>query len=476
MAPGILALLSITPIAVVALFLVLLRWPARRAMPLSYVVVLAVAFGAWQVPAAQVAAATASGLITAATLVYIIFGAVLLLNVLSESGAINTIRRGFTSITPDRRVQVIIVAWLFGSFIEGAAGFGTPAAVAVPLLVGLGFPGMAAVMAGMIIQSTPVSFGAAGTPILLGIGTGLADDSVRAFAAGIGYTDWSDYLAFIGMRVAIVHAVAGTLIPLFLVSLMTRHFGAKRSFSDGLRIWRFALFASVAVTIPSVLAATFLGPEFPSILGGLFGLAIVVPAAKRGFLVPRADDHWDFEPRAQWDREWTGTVQPSDIEHRHGVMRLPLAWAPYLLVAIVLVVTRLPSLGVGPLLQAWTINFSRIFGTDVSIAVQPLYLPGSIFVFVAIVTFFLHRMEPAAFRRAISNSSRVMLGASAALLFAVPMVQVFINSGGGAAGYERMPIVLAEAIAGATGSAWPLFAPLVGDSGPLWPAATPSAT
>ena len=68
---------------------------------------------------------------------------------------------------------MIIIAWLFGSFIEGVAGFGTPAAVAVPLLVGLGFPGMAAVTAGMIIQSTPVSFGAAGTPILVGVSTGL---------------------------------------------------------------------------------------------------------------------------------------------------------------------------------------------------------------------------------------------------------------------------------------------------------------
>jgi lactate permease len=192
---GTLALLSTLPIAVVAFFLVGLRWPARKAMPISYAVAAALALWVWQVPGAQVAAASINGLVTAASLVYIIFGAILLLNVLQESGALQSIRRGFTNITPDRRVQVIIIAWLFGSFIEGAAGFGTPAAVAVPLLVGLGFPAMAAVVAGMVIQSTPVSFGAVGTPILVGVNTGLGgDESVRAFAAQIGYTDWNLFL------------------------------------------------------------------------------------------------------------------------------------------------------------------------------------------------------------------------------------------------------------------------------------------
>jgi lactate permease len=74
-------------------------------------------------------------------------------------------------------------------------------------------------------------------------------------------------------------------------------------------------------------------------------------------------------------------------------------------------------------------------------------------------------MEGSAFQRAVSGSSKVMLGASAALVFTVPMVQVFINTGGGGAGYERMPIVLAEGIAALAGSAWPLFAPMIGGMG-----------
>ena len=156
-------IVSLLPIIVVAVFLVGMRWPAAKAMPLSFVTAVVIALFYWQVAPLQVVAASINGLVITATLLYIIFGAILLLNTLHESGGLAAIRQGFTDITPDRRVQVIIIAWLFGSFIEGSAGFGTPAAVAVPLLVGLGFPAMAAVIAGMLIQSTPVSFGAAGT-------------------------------------------------------------------------------------------------------------------------------------------------------------------------------------------------------------------------------------------------------------------------------------------------------------------------
>ena len=460
-----LAFLSLLPIAAVAVFLVGLRWPASRAMPISYAVAVLLALAVWQVPLAQVAAATVNGLVTAASLVYIIFGAILLLNVLQEGGALQTIRQGFTDITPDRRIQVIIVAWLFGSFIEGAAGFGTPAAVTVPLLVGLGFPGMAAVVAGMVIQSTPVSFGAVGTPILVGMSTGLADDSVRTVAADMGYGDWTAFLALLGTKVAVLHAVAGTLVPLFVVALMTRFFGPRRSIADGLRVWRFALFAACAMTVPYLLLAVLLGPEFPSMFGGLSGLAIVVPAARRGLFMPARDDCWDFAPRARWEPEWTGSIEVRDVAHRDGRMPMVRAWAPYVLVGALLVLTRLRTLPLGAWLQSWTLELPDLFGTDIAARVQPLYLPGTIFLVVSAVTYLVHRMEPAAFGRALASSSRAMLGASSALVFTVPMVQVFINSGGGAAGYERMPIVLAESIAQVAGGAWPLFAPLIGGLG-----------
>ena len=248
--------LATLPIVVVGVFLVILRWPASRVMPLSYVTAAALAWGVWKVPELQIAAATVHGLIVAVSLLYIVFGAILLLNTLHESGALKAIRRGFTDISPDRRVQVIIIAWLFGSFIEGASGFGTPAAVAVPLLVGLGFPPMAAVVAGMMIQSTPVSFGALGTPILVGVNQGLGDNpQVLEFMQSMGFVGADGevlrpaFLMMIAGKVALLHAVVGTFIPLCVVATMTRFFGPNRSFAEGLAVWKFAMFAAVSMTL-----------------------------------------------------------------------------------------------------------------------------------------------------------------------------------------------------------------------------------
>ena len=139
-----LALLAFSPILVAGILVAGFRWPASRAMPLAYLTAAGLALGVWGLPGRQVAGATSKGLVITASLLYIIFGAILLLNTLRESGGLKVIRSGFTRLSPDRRVQVIVIAWLFGAFIEGSAGFGTPAAVAVPLLVGLGFPALAA--------------------------------------------------------------------------------------------------------------------------------------------------------------------------------------------------------------------------------------------------------------------------------------------------------------------------------------------
>ncbi|WP_449622184.1 L-lactate permease [Robertmurraya sp. Marseille-Q9965] len=458
MSTGMLGVLSLLPIIVVAIFLVGLRWPASKAMPISYVVAIALALFVWKVPGANVAAASLHGLFTAGTLLYIIFGAILLLNTLQESGGIKTIRQGFTDISPDRRIQVIIVAWLFGSFIEGSAGFGTPAAVAVPLMVGLGFPAMAAVVAGMIIQSTPVSFGAVGTPMLVGVQTGLsADTSIT-----------SDFLALtvnIAEKVSILHMIAGTLVPLIVVAFMTKFFGKNKSFTEGLKIWKFALFSAFAMTIPYVIVANTLGPEFPSMIGGLVGLAIVIFAAKKGLFMPKEDEIWDFEEKSKWDPEWSGKLEIKDIAHKSGSMSMVKAWTPYVLVGLFLILTRLQSLPFLEWSQAWTLKWENIFGSGITSSFQPLYSPGAIFILVSVITYFLHGMNGTAYKRAWGASGKTMLSASTALIFTVPMVQVFLNTGGGEAGFERMPIELANGVAALVGDAWPIFATFIGGIG-----------
>ena len=467
MSNGILALLSLLPIISVAVFLVMLRWPASRAMPISYVVAVLLSLFVWQIPFVKVMAASVNGLIDAIELIYIIFGAILLLNTLQESGAIQSIRKGFSDITPDRRIQVIIIAWLFGSFIEGSAGFGTPAAVAVPLMVGLGFPAMAAVVSGMIIQSTPVSFGALGTPMLTGVFTGLADDeAVMAYASQLGM-DHLELVSFIAAKVALLHAIAGTFIPLILVCVMTQFFGKNKSFIEGMKIWKFAIFAAFSMTIPYVLVARYLGPEFPSLFGGLIGLAIVVTAARKGFLMPKEDEIWVFPERSEWDSLWIGRFEMEEKQFEGPGMSLSKAWMPYIIVAGLLILTRLPQLPLLDMLRGSvaTFSISDIFGTTIGQSVQPFYSPAALFITVSIITYFLHGMDTRSYVNAWKTSARTMLSAGAALVFTVPMVQVFLNSDGGSAGYQQMPIELAEGVAALAGDAWPFFSTFIGGMG-----------
>ncbi|MDT8861527.1 L-lactate permease [Alkalihalobacillus sp. MEB130] len=459
---GTLALLALVPILSVFLFLVILKWPAKRAMPVAFIVTVAVSMFIWGVPGNQVAAASMRGVTTALEVLLIVFGAILLLNALKESGAIHTIRQGFTEISPDRRVQAIIICWLFGSFIEGASGWGTPAAIVAPLLVAIGFPAMASVVVALIIQSTPVSFGAVGTPILIGVESGLGESAlVHETAASLGMT-YEAYIRSIGGEVAIIHGIVGLFIPLFMVTMLTTFFGKNKSITEGLAVWPFAIFAGLAFTIPYALVANILGPEFPSLFGGLIGLAIVVPAAKKGFLIPKST--WDFDSKENWDPDWVGRLKVSNAKPPRRISPL-MAWFPYVIVGGILVLTRVNALPFGDWLKVVKINVTELFGTTISFSSTPLHLPGSILVFVSIIVYFMHKMKPEEYKTAVKESFGTVVSAAPALLFAVPMVQVFLNSGVNSSGFESMPIVLAESVSALLGDNWPAVAPAIGALG-----------
>ena len=458
--------LALAPILVVLVLLVMLRLPAKISMGVAYLVTALLALFVWQASGAQVAAATVNGIIVALTLLFIVFAAILLLNTLKEGGAIVAIRKGFMDISPDRRVQVIIVAWLFGSLIEGSSGFGTPSAIGAPLLLALGFPAMASVMAMLIIQSTPVSFGAVGTPVLLGVWTGINDkpDITQAIAP----LSTENYLLQIAGNIGLIHALVGFLIPLLLSGFLTRFFGKNRSFVEGLKVWPFAIFAGLCFTVPYYLVARYLGPEFPSLVGGFIGLMIVLPAAQRGFLMPK--EIFDFAPRAKWDKDWLGSLPEEkfddSIAPRFSLVR---AFSPYLIVIGLLIITRV----IAPLKafltgDLTTIQFTNLFGTTISSKIQLAYSPGIILIIVALISILLFKMNGQAVKRSWSSSAKTMVAAAPALLFSVPMVQVFINSGSAAEvanSLPAMPILLAESAAGAFQNAWPLVSPWIGALG-----------
>ncbi len=459
----ILALLAFTPIILAGILLIGLRFPARTAMPIVYIVTALIALFAWQMSFNRVLASTLQGLILTVAILWIIFGAILLLNTLKYSGGIKAIRNGFSGVSPDRRVQAIIVAWLFGCFIEGASGFGTPAAVAAPLMVALGFPALGAVVVGMMIQSTPVSFGAVGTPLVVGVTGGLNKVEISEQLAGVGL-GWPDYFGTVVSEVAIIHGIVGLFMPLFLVVIMVRFFGERRSWTEGLSITPFALFAGLCFVVPYTLAGVFLGPEFPSMIGAMAGLAIVVPAARRGFLIP--DDHWDFAPSNLWPADWSGSMQIRlDDDPSQRTLSTLMGWVPYVLLALILVASRT----IGPFkdwLTSISVGWADILGEQgISGSIQPLYLPGGILLMVVIITAFLHRMKPSDLGKAVGESSRTLMGAGFVLVFTIPMVRILINSGVNAADILSMPVVMAQFVADSVGDIYPLFAPAIGGLG-----------
>ncbi|EOE6053544.1 L-lactate permease [Vibrio cholerae] len=457
-----LALVAFSPIVVAAILLVGLNWPAKKAMPVAFALTVVIALIFWDMSANRVIASVLQGLGITVSVLWIVFGAIFLLNTLKYTGAITTIRNGFTNISPDRRVQAIIIAWCFGSFIEGASGFGTPAAIAAPLLVAIGFPALAAVLMGMMIQSTPVSFGAVGTPIIVGVNKGLDTHNITE-ALIVNGSNWDVYLQQITTSVALIHASVGTLMPILMAMMLTRFFGKNRSWTEGLDILPFAIFSGLAFTVPYALTGVFLGPEFPSLMGGLVGLAIVVTAAKKDFLVPKTQ--WDFRPENEWPAEWLGSLKMDLDDVKAKPMSLALAWAPYVLLAVILVASRV-SPDFKALLLGIKVSFSNILGeTGISTAIEPLYLPGGILVFVALIAVLTQTRSLAPMGKAFGESTKTLIGAGFVLVFTIPMVRIFINSGVNGADLASMPVTTANFAAGLVGEAFPMLSATVGALG-----------
>ncbi|WP_296206823.1 L-lactate permease [Psychrobacter sp. UBA3480] len=460
-------LLALLPIVLCGIFLIGLQWSAKRTMPIVLAVTAALALFVWDMTLNRVSSSIIQGMVITVSVLWIVFGAIFLLNTLKHTGAIAVIRAGFTNVSPDRRVQAIIIAWCFGCFLEGAAGFGTAAAIAAPLLVAIGFPALGAVLMGMMIQSTPVSFGAVGTPIVIGVNKGLDTVAISTQLAQQGL-EWGDFLQLITSQVAIMHGVIGTFMPLFMVMMLTRFFGKNKSWNEGFAIWPFAIFAGLAFTLPYTLTGIFLGPEFPSLVGGLVSVAIVVNAAKRGFLVPKTT--WDFEPQKNWPSEWLGklVVSKEDITPALSDKKMStvMAWFPYLLVALLLVCSRVLT-GFQSLLNSATVDLTSILSeADISASFSPLYLPGGLLLISALVAAFFQTKKPgSALNSAFKESSKTVLSAGFVLIFTIPMVRIFINSGVNLSDVASMPVASAELFAGAFGNVFPLISATIGALG-----------
>jgi lactate permease len=490
-----LVLLAVLPLATIAFLMVVLLQPATRTMPIAWAVAAVAAFVGWGMSPTLIAGASIRGAMTATRILVIVFGAILLLYTLKQSGAFEVINAGFSSLSEDRRVQSILLVFLMGSFIEGAAGFGTPAAIVGPLLVGLGWPPMAAVVVALTGNILAITFGAVGTPLIIGLRDAVFIEGSAAaeqIVAEGGFESVGAYVAQIGVFAAVIHAIAGIAIPFIGIAMMTRFFGEERSIQPALEMIPLCLFAWAAFVIPYLATAVFLGPTFPALLGALIGLAVVSTTLRAGYFLPEED--WDFGPRENWPDHWVGSIEPGSgvgsatgsssgetvaadggtvegsFEDMHSQdMSLVTAWTPYVLVAIVLVITRVVDPIKSALLEV-QLGWTNILGTPFSESIELLYLPGTLFVFVAVITYALHGMNGKeikdSWREAIVNIAPAVL----ALWFAVATVLVMQRTNAGivladASASAGMLQILSELTVDITGAAFPFFSGFIGAFG-----------
>ncbi|HYN56336.1 MAG TPA: L-lactate permease [Motilibacterales bacterium] len=445
---------ALMPVLSVAILLVVLRMPASRAMPLALVVTIVLAMTAWGVPVQQISASVIEGLIIAGSVVLIVLGALAFLGVMRASGALALIRLDVLRVTPDSRIQMLFVGWLLVCFIEGAAGFGTPATVAAPLLIALGFPAMAAVCLALMADVSAVTFGAVGTPIIVGLTQGTGRDWANPQDAQ-AMTD-------VALQTAAIDVVAGMTIPLLMLWFLTNVFAEEKGRRPFVEMIPLTVVAALSFSVPAYLWTRFLGVEFGGILGAASGMAILFAVVKLGILVPKAP--WSVTMGYIDAGELEEMVEQTSAEAEAAHLSTARVWAPYALLTALLLISRVFD-PVKETLNSWTLGWQEILGTDISASFEPLYSPGVIFLIVAAFTAWLHHLTMPQVGAAARSTQAAVLGSALVLMAAVPIVRVFLNSGVNSTGLQSMPLELASAAADSIGEGWPLAAPWVGALG-----------
>lgn len=392
------------------LFLILLIWKKLPLIWISLITLVLVTLLAaffWQVYPAYIVGSIAKGFFVALDIFFIIFGAIFFLEVMKETKIIENIGYYLESISKDLRVQVIFLAWFFENFLEGTAGFGTPAAVVAPLLVGLGITPINAVIIALLGNSASGVFGAAGTPIKIGFGS----------LAGAG----------VPLTASIINLI-GILVPVFMLWFLTKgKENGRKEFTEALP---FALWAGAAFAISSILTV-FLGQEFPSILGSVIGLLLVLITTKLGIFIPKGE------------KELTDTPHPA---------KLPLGkvLTPYLLLILILVAGKfmLGSSGVQiPIFIKHTFAF---------------FNPGFVFIIAGTITLLLHKRSTEFFANSAKTAFKGSLIPFLVIVFMSSVAQIMVNSVHNAISLPSMIDLLATNVKNVF---LPLWAPIVGAFG-----------
>lgn len=415
------ALLAAAPLALIIALMLGLRWSAARAGLAGLATALAVAylgFGYGDVVLGEIGPgragifAFAEAGFTAATILWIIFPALCVYEIQQRSGAFDVIRAGLASVSTDRRVQVLLIAWFFALFMEGAAGFGTPVALAAPLLVSLGFTPLKAVTLALIGHAAGVSFGAVGTPIVAQ--ADLTGEPAQAIAQWTG----------------LMHLLVGAVLVVLLM----------RVADDGRFVMRDSALAALAAfcfLVPSALIAWAVGPELPTFAGSVIGALVFVFALRR-LRLERAEEV---------------AVTDERTDSAPGLAVLLNAAAPYLvIVGLILLSRMIPPLT--DMLRAHSLAWSLPGGF--SGRFEYFYHPGTMLMAGFVIGAIWQRRGVVAVAEAAGAAAMRLAPVVVALVAMLAISRLMVHA--------QMVDTLAEAATGA-GRVWPLFAAGVGALG-----------
>lgn len=307
---GLSALVAAIPLVVIFVCLALLKMKAHRAALLAVGSAIVIAIGVWGMPAKLAALATLQGAAFGLFPVfYIVITTLFLYNITVKGGQFEVIRASLAGVTGDRRLQALLIAFCFGAFIEGAAGFGTPVAIAGATLVGLGFRPLYAAGVCLVANTAPVAFGAIGIPVVALAGVmGYGDDGMMKLSTMVGRQ-----LPFISV-----------IIPFYVILIMV---GWKKT----IEVLPAIVTCGVTFAVTQWATASYLGPYLPDITASLVAMVSLVLLLR----VWHPKENWTFDH----EQEFAGKEQ-----HHYTAAEVFRAWAPYLALTVMVLLWGIPSI------------------------------------------------------------------------------------------------------------------------------------
>lgn len=434
------SLIALLPIAFFFIALAVLRMKGWLAGTLTVAIALAVALLFYRMPVQQAFAAGAYGFIYGLwPIAWIILGAVFLYKVSVKTGQFDIIRASILSVTEDQRLQMLMVGFAFGAFLEGAAGFGAPVAITAALLVGLGFKPLYAAGLCLIVNTAPVAFGAMGIPIIVaGQVTGLDQFEIGQMAGR--------QLPFL------------TIIVLFwIMAIMDGWRGVKET-------WPAVLVAGGSFAIAQYLTSNFIGPELPDITASLASLVCLTLFLRR----------WKPVRIFRFDTETSAEAAAQALEApRYRTGQIIKAWSPFLILTAMVTVWSIKPFkalfAAGGPLEHWVLKLP-VPALDQLVQKMPPIVPspsayeavykfdavsatGTAIMLGAVLAIVLLKMRPAAALRTFGETANELK----VPIYSIGMVLAFAFI----ANYSGLSATLALALAH-TGKAFTFFSPFLG--------------